>query len=767
MMIWCSLGILALAIHIQATAQRCDLEFARPSSQHRDKFRVCLLWKDLDLEATCPVEPPPGWNELGWTTHGTVDRLQRIALQMQLWQGRLFASIFVRSQQERDQVFAFKRNFPHILLTMVWHHQEDITMPYPINLLRNIANWSAMEHKVPYVVLADADIVPNLSLAQLYGRFQTQFTLDTRLLVMPAFDLDDSNLLNSLSDKLHLKRELSKQQEPWSRVKIMHAPKPSYHFHLGKWLVADEPYDLDYSLMNEHYVIVQTRVVAEFHPFDENFRGRGFNKQSWHFELYASGFKYVMLPDAFVFNLPNPATTSTTLIQPETKQYWKLFRQDIVKRFGLQCRESMWRICDEKSLLCDRICTLPLDNVQAAMDSEELEHSMEMENEREKSASASWFAFERKLNHAENRKRSNRRMLTTREDCRQEGIDVVYTWVNGSEPAHVASRHQVIPPEEFAKPQAEVGEHHNLEFRFRDFGPVHSTLRYSLLSLAKYAKELRKIHIVVGDDQELPSFLNHSSMTFVFHRHSEILPNKCLPTFNSFAIETSLHKLKGLSKCYVYINDDMLLLQPLSFDNYYWPTSESLPYAVFDSNPCPAQRKNHKSEQDEWNEQLAYNGRVIQETMTAMMMANTSRNKFAYEPQPIFQVGHHGHFMVKEIAQYVYSLNEKPFQTTQCDRYRTKESAWFPLVYSNMYSFVYQPSVKRESFYYFKLSERGGSERIHQEFKLILNRQHHYRWLCINDLLGNEFPLEILEAMSTWLKQMFPEQSHGDWFVSN
>ena len=50
--------------------------------------------------------------------------------------------------------------------------------------------------------------------------------------------------------------------------------------------------------------------------------------------------------------------------------------------------------------------------------------------------------------------------------------------------------------------------------------------------------------------------------------HSEIfrpdLKRKgALPTFNSCAIESQLHRIPGLAECYLYLNDDFFLLRPL------------------------------------------------------------------------------------------------------------------------------------------------------------------------------------------------------------
>lgn len=51
--------------------------------------------------------------------------------------------------------------------------------------------------------------------------------------------------------------------------------------------------------------------------------------------------------------------------------------------------------------------------------------------------------------------------------------------------------------------------------------------------------------------------------------HWQIFKNtSCLPVFNSNAIETSIHKIPGLSRYYAYFNDDFFLGQPLDIHNF-------------------------------------------------------------------------------------------------------------------------------------------------------------------------------------------------------
>lgn len=59
--------------------------------------------------------------------------------------------------------------------------------------------------------------------------------------------------------------------------------------------------------MFEPYAVFPRRLVPDVIMFDERFVGRGFNKQSFFFELWASGARFAVLRDAFVVDQPNPS----------------------------------------------------------------------------------------------------------------------------------------------------------------------------------------------------------------------------------------------------------------------------------------------------------------------------------------------------------------------------------------------------------------------------------------------------------------------------
>ncbi|XP_060587962.1 N-acetylglucosamine-1-phosphotransferase subunits alpha/beta-like isoform X2 [Ruditapes philippinarum] len=139
----------------------------------------------------------------------------------------------------------------------------------------------------------------------------------------------------------------------------------------------------------------------------------------------------------------------------------------------------------------------------------------------------------------------------------REDIDVVYTWVNGSEKKFKQDLDEYISL--IRKARADVLALN----RYFDYG----TLRYSLRSIEKYANWVRYIYLVTND--QIPDWLNKDNPRIKIVTHKEIFLNKShLPTFSSPAIECHIHNIKGLSNNFIYMNDDIILTSRLELSDF-------------------------------------------------------------------------------------------------------------------------------------------------------------------------------------------------------
>eukprot|EP01062_Namystynia_karyoxenos_P004868 TRINITY_DN11719_c0_g1_i2.p1 TRINITY_DN11719_c0_g1~~TRINITY_DN11719_c0_g1_i2.p1 ORF type:complete len:1078 (+),score=220.64 TRINITY_DN11719_c0_g1_i2:102-3335(+) len=156
-----------------------------------------------------------------------------------------------------------------------------------------------------------------------------------------------------------------------------------------------------------------------------------------------------------------------------------------------------------------------------------------------------------------------------------EPFDLVYTWVNGSDPwlqSNIAFYRLLAEGGSVAEAAAaaagtaaEMASAADLESaaaasRFED----NDELRYSLRSVERYAPWVRNIYIVTNG--QVPHWLDVRHPRLVIVAHHDLFPNPSeLPTFSSPAIECHLHRIPGLSRRFLYLNDDTL------FGNEVWP----------------------------------------------------------------------------------------------------------------------------------------------------------------------------------------------------
>jgi hypothetical protein len=141
-----------------------------------------------------------------------------------------------------------------------------------------------------------------------------------------------------------------------------------------------------------------------------------------------------------------------------------------------------------------------------------------------------------------------------------EPIDIVYTWVDGSDPDWLRRKDEALGRVTLAH----INETATSPSRFTN----RDELRYSLRSVEMYASWVRTIHLVT--DRQVPDWLDtdHPRIHVVDHREIFADPD-ALPVFNSHAIESQLHHVPGLSDRYLYMNDDVFFGRPTSPELFF------------------------------------------------------------------------------------------------------------------------------------------------------------------------------------------------------
>ncbi len=142
-------------------------------------------------------------------------------------------------------------------------------------------------------------------------------------------------------------------------------------------------------------------------------------------------------------------------------------------------------------------------------------------------------------------------------------VDVVYLWVDGSDPEWQLKRAEAFDrwiaehPNELAKYGDNAG-------RYRDNGE----LRYNLRSVEKFFPSVNHIYIVT--DGQVPSWLRSSDqVTTVDYR--DLAGSNGESVFDSGNIESLIHHIPGLAERFIYLNDDVFFGAPVDTEWWFEP----------------------------------------------------------------------------------------------------------------------------------------------------------------------------------------------------
>lgn len=147
-------------------------------------------------------------------------------------------------------------------------------------------------------------------------------------------------------------------------------------------------------------------------------------------------------------------------------------------------------------------------------------------------------------------------------------VDVVLTWVDDSD-AQWAKLRDAYADDSDTTTDASGASSEKLEseetasLRFRDWG----LLRYWFRGVEANMPWVRNVYLVT--ENPVPAWLNTAHPQLRVLRHRDFIPAEYLPTFNSRSIEFNLHRIEGLSETFVYFNDDMFPLSPISKDHFF------------------------------------------------------------------------------------------------------------------------------------------------------------------------------------------------------
>jgi hypothetical protein len=246
--------------------------------------------------------------------------------------------------------------------------------------------------------------------------------------------------------------------------------------------------------------------------------------------------------------------------------------------------------------------------------------------------------------------------------CADEGVDIVFTYATDSDETWAAER---------SRWWTSLGFFDRSKFdtadavaKARARAPlVEIFFRMSLRSVALNARWVRSVFVVTDSP---PNWLvtgaaGIGGFEVTIVPTSAIMPAEHLPTFNSHAVEANLHKIAGLSECYVYMNADYFFGRPSSFTEFVDETKGQYKVMLEMDRVSPAAS------------QLT---RPAAAHDAAFRNANVLLDEWAIgnrkQPQRHF-IPHAPHFMRKSLVEQLAVKAAAQFQATSSHRFRSFE----------------------------------------------------------------------------------------------
>ena len=306
-----------------------------------------------------------------------------------------------------------------------------------------------------------------------------------------------------------------------------------------------------------------------------------------------------------------------------------------------------------------------------------------------------------------------------------EPIDVVYTWVDDQFPGYADLFDRYAQTRHDRNPNR---TRDNLEM-----------LRYSLRSLALHAPWVRDVYLVSIRPQ-VPPWLDTAAVKVV--HHDQFIDPAFLPTFNSFAIASSLFRIPGLSRRFLYFEDDYLLGRPAGIDSWLAPDGRIRIWSKLERSPGAAARERDTSP---WNLALAHTDYLLDR---------------AYRPERRRMVRHAPLLVDRELYGAMVERFAEDFRRTWASRFRARYNVAAEHLYP--YYLLYEGHAREVPLL------RSYVDAYYQGIDNIIPQQlvqfAYLRWLrpklyCLNDNFGPRPHPFVVRLARRYLDETYPRPS--------
>ena len=275
----------------------------------------------------------------------------------------------------------------------------------------------------------------------------------------------------------------------------------------------------------------------------------------------------------------------------------------------------------------------------------------------------------------------------------------------------------------FAKynPTNENIEAINAANRFRGQGDF---FKYWFRCVERNMPWIRKIHLIVQSESQVPSWINRKEVNIVYHK--DIIPEEYLPTFNSTCIEMFLWRIKDLSEYFIYSNDDFYAfsyIKPEAFFN-------------FSTNNLKNNTLINRTFKNKHN-------MYVNHCLNAYCLVNTDINKETIESLPIF-----GHKM----RPYFKSLMEEFFENN-------KET-----ILNSLSKFREYKNINVYVFDYYNI-KKNRQEPVDEIYNRIIDSKTTYS--TIKMILNSKINMLAIQDTDTSSSNIYNSPTLNNWFNSH
>ncbi|MFC3574732.1 stealth family protein [Streptomyces yaanensis] len=308
-------------------------------------------------------------------------------------------------------------------------------------------------------------------------------------------------------------------------------------------------------------------------------------------------------------------------------------------------------------------------------------------------------------------------------------IDVVYTWVDDSDPVWRARKNAA--QRELAGRTAPLHAQAANDARFTS----RDELRYSLRSIHQYAPWVRNIFLVTAG--QVPGWLNTDYPGLRVVDHREIFSDpEALPTFNSHAIESQLHHIPDLAEHFLYLNDDVFFGRPVHPEQFFHPNGLTKFFM---------------------SKALIPPGQITPDDLPVNAAGKNSRGLIAQQFGTFIsqKMKHTPHALRRSVLSEIEQVYERAHWVTQHSRFRSPHDV--PIASSLHHYYAYhsaRATVGDLRYVYIDIGDGKAQQRLD---RLVARRD--FDTFCINDTVVPEDREAQARMVARFLDRYFPVPS--------